>query len=409
MENKENIVGTIKESRPLSEYMKEFLAAEVEPFVQESTYRSYLEGLNSNFYPEPIAKLCEREFTAFSLEQYYQSLLARKSRQTTVLMVTLTKRLSSYMYGRRSIPADYGAGVSLPRRKRRENDFEKIRQEQSRKRIFSAEDIRRLYQAYKLGVPGLNESVLEWCPLIMLQLETFMRASEVISIFMENIDLEKKLLWVRNTVGKRFQDNDSEKHLEKYLKLPKNGEQRVVPLSPLAMDAVERMMKSTRKNARNNPQGLLYPYFDDGRMRTIESYERNFKKICDAVGVDRDPQKTDCVGRHYGLNTHALRHTGITLANTAQNANIINTALMAGHSLRDAGGREIGTESVYIHTVVDALRQVRTPSMVLGLGQEPVDTDRDVSTILEKISGNEEIRRILRKLLTSENPGIIIL
>lgn len=393
--------------RPLAEHMKACLLSEVEPFVQESTYRSYLEGLNSNFYPEPIARLTERELNTQVIEEYYISLLSRKSRQTTVIMVTLLKRLSSYLYDRRLIDENYAKDVSLPRRRRQEFDFEVVRNERLRKKVFSEDDIRKFYHAYKTGRIEASESVAEWLPLILLQLETFMRAGEVLSIFLENIDFKENVIWVRNSVGKRFHDNDSAKKHEQYLKLPKNGASRAVPMSPLAREAVERMKSATTHHADSNPLGLLYPYPETGRLRSIDAYERNFKKICEALSVDRDPVKTDCLGRCYGLNTHALRHTGITLANTARDANIVNTALMAGHSVRHIGGRDIGAESAYIHADLAALRSVKTPSMLLGLGDGPGGAGKEADDIA-RLMQSKEIRFLLQKLLTGENQGIIM-
>ena len=54
-----------------------------------------------------------------------------------------------------------------------------------------------------------------------------------------------------------------------------------------------------------------------------------------------------------GLNVRALRHTAITLANTAPNSNVINTALMAGHTA-------IRTENIYTHANINALKNIKT-------------------------------------------------
>ena len=54
-----------------------------------------------------------------------------------------------------------------------------------------------------------------------------------------------------------------------------------------------------------------------------------------------------------GLNVHALRHTAITIANTAPNSNAINTALMAGHTA-------IRTENIYTHSNIEALKNIAT-------------------------------------------------
>ena len=393
------VVEKPMDSRTLSEYMREFLANEVEPFVQESTYRSYLEGLRSNFYPHPISELTEAELSNAVIEKYYNDLISEKSRRTTEIMVTLVKRLFAYMYAKQFIPKDYAVNVMLPRHRRIDLDMDEARKERNRKRYFTEEDIIKFYEAYRNGIISVKPGVLEWCPVIILQLETFMRAGESLSIFLENVDLNNDLIWVRNTVAKRFKDNDIEKPLEKYIKLPKNGEERVVPLSPLAREVVKKMIADTSNYAVSNDLELLYPALRTGRMRTIEAYERNFIKICNALNIDRDPSKKDCQGRSYGLNTHALRHTGITLANTADGANILNTALMAGHSVKRMNGIDIGSESSYIHAVLPALKNVKTPSMLLGLG-EPAKLSKEdqVKSFINDLRQNTALVLALKTL-----------
>ena len=59
-----------------------------------------------------------------------------------------------------------------------------------------------------------------------------------------------------------------------------------------------------------------------------------------------------------GLCLHSLRHTADTLANTAKNANVVNTALMMGHTA-------ISVENVYTHATDEALSSVRTPSQAV--------------------------------------------
>lgn len=351
-----------KVEQNLEYYMWMFLENRVKPYIQDSTYRSYIQSLIPNFFNNPIASLMPSELSANVLEQYYLDLLGQKSRQTTEIMVTLTKRLSAYLFSERITEENYADKVMLPRQTKGEMDFVMIRKERDRKRFFTDEDIRKIYKAYRGGGPGLRKNEAEWLPVILLQLETFLRGSEVISIFLENINFDRRLLWVRNTVGKRFRDNHAGNSYEKYLKVPKNGEERIVPLSALACDLIREMLLSAMKN----PHGLLFPQ-RNGRMRTLENYEKCFRRICDHLEIDRDCRKTDCCGRVYGLNTHALRHTGITMANAAEGANACNTALMAGHSVRRAGGCDLGSDAVYTHAVIEELRKVKTPSMILGL------------------------------------------
>ena len=358
-----------EENLLLGNYMRNFMETRIKPYVQDSTYCSYVSGLNSNFYKDKISELEIDKLSSDLLERYYLDLLKRKGRQTTQVMVTLTKRLSLYLFSRDLIPENYASRVIIPKKTKEELDLENIRLERERKKFFSKEDILKFYQAYETGEAGLSACEADWLPAILLQLETYIRASELISIFIENIDFEKRVLIIRNAVGRRFRKNESGAPIEKYLKVPKNGAERIVPLSPLAFQIVCRM-----REAQGNPkEGLLFPR-KDGSMRTLEAYERNFRKICDHLQIDRDCSHTDCLGRCYGLNTHALRHTGITMANTTEGANVINTALIAGHSVRRIGKTDLGSDAVYTHAVLSELRKVKTPSMILGYGPKEEGT-----------------------------------
>ena len=162
----------------------------------------------------------------------------------------------------------------------------------------------------------------------------------------------------------------------------------------------------------DNPEGLLYP-MPDGRMRSIESYERNFRMICNKLRIDRDCRKKDCLGRAYGLNTHALRHTGITMANSAEGANAIITAQVAGHSVRYAAGLDLGSDAVYTHAILSELRKVQTPSMLLGYGPEPAwdgsGQDAEERVPQKEIRGfrqDPSSRLLLRMICKMEEEGM---
>lgn len=353
-----------KTRRLLREHMVDFLRKKVEPFVQESTYRSYLLSLNANFYGEPIADLRVSDFTKEELYFYYQSLLEKKNRKTVQVVASLVRRLSTYLYENGYLEEDVAVLVKLPREKRRE--YQDTLSERKRKQYFTFEDVKIIYDAYCNNLLKNYEYLNQYMPIVVLQLETFLRAGEVVSLFMDSVDFVNDLLHIRNTVAIRYRKDKRGVHQEQYLKLPKNGEERIVPLSPMAKKALFDMIERSKRNRVYQSSGPVYPYFHNGKLRSVISYERCFVKICELLSIDRDVKKKDCSGRIYGLNTHALRHTGITMANTTEGANITNTALMAGHSIRGIHGYGVGMEAVYTHALLPALREVKTPSMIIG-------------------------------------------
>lgn len=99
----------------------------------------------------------------------------------------------------------------------------------------------------------------------------------------------------------------------------------------------------------------------------MDAYEMQLKALCNKIGVDRDVrQRKQPSGKviNEGLNTHALWHTAITIANTSRNANVVVNALQAGHTA-------IRTENIYTHSNLKAQEQIETASKaVLNLKPE---------------------------------------
>lgn len=86
----------------------------------------------------------------------------------------------------------------------------------------------------------------------------------------------------------------------------------------------------------------------------MDSLEQSFIRLCEKLQIDRGTYETKA-GKKRGLNIHALRHSADTIANTAKGANVVNTALMAGH-------KAISMENTYTHATLEALRSVSTAS-----------------------------------------------
>lgn len=184
-------------------------------------------------------------------------------------------------------------------------------------------------------------------------LETMMRDQELLPLSLSDIDFEKNTIHVRCAVSERFIDNDKNNGLEKYIKIPKNDEDRIIYMTPLAREVLEYMIAQTSFKCRANPNNLLFPSYNrSGKMRIMDAFEIQFKNICNKLGINRDVHITKA-GNKVGLNVHALRHTAITIANTAPGAQVINTALMAGH-------RAVATENIYKYTNLKALKIVKT-------------------------------------------------
>lgn len=217
--------------------------------------------------------------------------------------------------------------------------------------------------------------------VVLFLLETGLRIGEFAALRNDNVDLENNKIHIVEARSVRFKDNDKEKGIEYYSKVPKNGEARFIMMSDLCRECVLYMMEQTRLKCKDNPDDLLYPTFGNGKRRSNASMEVCFKELCDKLNIDRDVHLTKG-GQMKGLCLHSLRHTADTMANTAKNANVVNTALKMGH-------KAISVENVYTHATEEALSSVMTPSQAV-LEEYKKDSDAQ--------SKEEELYKMYLKL-----------
>lgn len=346
----------IDPKKTFGEYMEEFIDEEVKPNITASTYKTYIYTMNRNFYSYKISKLQLKNLSTVEFEIFFDTVIHDKSTKTAAFPIQLCKRCSTWLYSESLIPEDY-ASTARSKREKRADEFNREIElsKKEYKEIFTPEDIEKFYYAYQ-------NDMSDYAPVILIILETFMRGQEVLALTLDDIDFETNTITIRSAVSKRFIDNDKTKGLEKYVKVPKNGKSRTVYMSPLARECVEYLIERAKTRCRSNPDNLLFPsYLRPGKMRSMDAFEIQFSSLCNKLGIDRDVRVriTETGGKSKkGLSVHALRHTGITMANTASGANVVNTALMAGHTA-------IRTENIYTHSTIDALKSVQTPSSIL--------------------------------------------
>lgn len=350
----------IDKKKTFGEYMREFIEEEVKPDITDSSYKSYIYTMDANFYNHGISKLRLDELSKIKLETYFDNMIKEKSIRTAETPMQLCKRCTKWLAGRSLIPEDYGLYAKF-RREKKDEFFRKDITETPQKKVFTNEDIMKFYDAYK-------NNLSQYCPAIIFLLETMMRGQELLALTIDDIDFEKNIIHIRSAVSERFIENDKDNGLEYYIKVPKNGKERDIYMTPLARETALYMIEQTRLKSRDNPLNLLFPSYNrQGKMRSMDSFEVMFKDLCNKIGVDRDVRVTKS-GRKEGLNIHALRHTAITIANTAPGSNVINTALMAGHTA-------IRTENIYTHSNFDALKTIKTAGEVVlnHKTEDPID------------------------------------
>lgn len=376
-------------SRTFGSYMEQFIDEEVKTEISASTYKSYIYTMRANFYNYKISKLKLHELNKTEFQIFYDTITKEKSKKTSSFPIQLCKRCCEWLVNNSLLEENY-AKQAKTKREIRDEYFRKDEENKKiRKEIFSNEDICKFYDAYK-------NNLSEYCPAIILILETMMRGQEVLALSINDVNFENNTISIKSAISERFINNDKNNKLEKYIKVPKNGKERLIYMTPLAKEVILFMLNQTKLKCRNNPNNLVFPsYARAGKPRTMDSFEIQFKVICNRLGIDRDVRpRSD--GRMVGLSVHHLRHTAITIANTAKEANVINTALQSGHTA-------IKTENIYTHTNIEALKKIETVgSSVLNAYSKEDEKDKDINN-LEKILKEKGIKaEDLIKLLTQQ-------
>lgn len=340
----------VNKSKTFGQYMEEYVDTEVKPALTGSGYHSYISNLRNNFYPFPISKMQLHMLSAVEFEKYFNVILELKSKKTCSLPIQMCKRCCKWLMDRSLLRENYAALARIKREVSDEYDKKREDDIKNRKKVFTPEDIQKFYYAYK-------NNMGQYPVVVLFLLETGLRAGEFAALRNDNIDLENNKIHIVETQSLRFKDNDKNKGVEFYTKVPKNKESRYIIMSPLCRECVLYMMEQTKLKCKNNPDNLLYPTFINGKRRSNSSMEVCFKDLCDKLGIDRDVRLTK-TGQKKGLCLHSLRHTIDTIANSAKGANVVNTALMMGH-------KAITVENVYTHATDEALNSIVTPSQAV--------------------------------------------
>ena len=381
----------VQKSRTFGSYMEEYIDTVARKRLTDSGYRNYVGTLRCNFYKYPIAHLQLHMLSMKEFGDYYNTILANKSKKTCSIPRQLCIRCCDWLIGKSFIRENYARqGEDLINDDIPDEYNEKIEElQKTKKEIFTNEDIIKFYKAYK-------NHMGEYPVVVLFLLETGMRAQEFATLKLKNIDLDNSKIYIRETSAYRFIDGDKNNGLERYSKVPKGKTQRYIIMSDLCKECVLYMIEQTKINCTKNEEGYLYPTFRSGKPRTNSSMETCFKDLCNKLDIDRDVRQMKA-GMKKGLCLHSLRHTYDSIANAQKGANVVNTALSMGH-------KAIGTENVYTHATEEGLKSIVTPSQAIldDYKKEEVSKTEEAINLITKIKEDKELLNALKSLLKDE-------
>lgn len=287
------------------EYVLDYLQTQKKGKVKESAYYSYLHDYKSYIVKYKISKLQLRHLSEREFQSYYDTLTAKYAPKSISFAVQLCRATCEWLVTRHLLEENYAKQANPVYEI--EDDYTVVKGN-VHKSIFTNDDIKKFKEAFEKGCKS------EYVPVVIFLLETGMRPQEFAVLQNSDIDIENKRVTVNKAGARRIVDmSDETINSEYYVKVTKTGKTRQVPLSPLALNAVEKMVFMTKQQCKNNEKDWLYPSFRSGNPRKNDAMEVGFKSLCDLIGVDRDVHPVKGGHHKVGLNLYACRHTCETI------------------------------------------------------------------------------------------------
>lgn len=342
------------------EYVEDYLKKEVKGTVAESTFYSYTCDARQYIKNKAIAKMQLKNLTKKRFQTYYDVLTEKYSPRSIEFAVQLCRRTCKWLVERSLLEENF-AEQAKPKYDV-VDDFEYVK-DLKHKKIFTDEDLQKIYDAEKNGIKS------EYISVVVFLLETGLRPQEFACLTNTDIDFDKKQVYVGKTCNRRFADA-TQTDTEMYVKVVKTKEARYVPLSDMAVKQIKKMQFATEQYCKNNPMDLLYPVFRGGKIRSNATMEVGFKKLCDMLDIDRDVHPTKG-GQQIGINLYACRHTCETLQERAGVSPLMIGAML-GHK------PETGLKHYTHITADDVAKQMKTPYELMGRDGE-TDSEQDIS------------------------------
>ena len=317
----------------------------------DSTYTSYNNLMNPHFFKKDnkLKSLQFHNLTVKAFQEYFDLIsqenedgksLGLKNRQNIrSVMIKTIDFINNQGYDLDNFAAQ--AYVLDP--KRDEVDINYAGEEEEiGKTFFDDDDIKKIWD-------GVQSNIFKYGYGYALMLCTGIRSQELFGITNDLItiseDEKSGSIKICKAVGKRRNSITGKR--ERYLKVTKNTDTRMVYLDEVGVECVKKLrqaMKMHNTNVQNDKNLLIYDSF--GNFVELDVFNSEFHRFCIRFNIDLPERR----------GAHMLRHTFITINNVKYNINPIITAKAAGH-------KDLSTDiNVYSHvSEEDIRRQIVNP------------------------------------------------
>lgn len=273
LEKYQKITDKLEESNDLLILDKSFLGYDIYKWLnsvkircKKSTYSNYYYIINARIIPN-FARLKKKSITTELIDNFTMNMINEGLLPKTIkdILVILQQIL---LYSNINIK------INMPKVPKKEIQILK----KDEQRLLEQELLYKLNET-KIG--------------IYLCLYTGLRIGEICSLRWENIDLENKKIYVKNTIT-RIKNIDEKKYCKTTIIIdnPKsNSSIREIPLPDFIIPIINNVYKNKSSNA----------YLVSGTDKFVETrtYFNRYKKILNSIGLGK-------------YNFHALRHTFAT-------------------------------------------------------------------------------------------------
>lgn len=240
----------------------------------ESIYRNHVKGSSIDI---PLYKLDD------VIVQNYLNDKCSCSKSTIKKITDLVRSVLTYAYKKNRIEYDIASMLTLPKSKIEEKHIE----------VYTDSEVNTLETEIKRIIVSSSDkreaALFRYAPAFIILLNTGLRAGELLALTWKHVDLNKNLIYVRQSLSHiRNRDSSGKAYVDVIGSLKTEKSKRDVPINSLARECFLYLKSiSDCDYVVNNGHGSFL---------LLRSFQQTFERVCIHVGV---PYK--------GL--HALRHT----------------------------------------------------------------------------------------------------